>query len=469
MLAFCSLGLTACFVLPAGASYDEPNHIARIDQIANGTLVAEKIDYGAIEEGYRPPESNNGAIYGGEVDKALYSLAQDNMTTYHTTKNRFSLCDLLGKGTQATYNYGNASAVYAFSNTAVNSPVFYLPYYPGYFLGKLFFGNALGIILSMRVSCLLFTSFAFVFLMRLAPWGRRSLCLIFCLPQTIFCLSSISADAFTIVVCVAFIFSVTWIALGDNRKTVFTTFIVSLCLLGSTKVTYILLGSLVIMLTLGNAHLSPQRKRIANVSLLIALATSALWFGVVAEINTGAIFKTDVNPGEQIKFATTHPLIFANALLDSLIHANLFQVGANTVIAFRINGEIFFTVFATLCALFADLISSEAPNKAFARQIAIWYLSLLLIAASAISLSLYLQFTGVGERFIEGVQNRYYIPLLPLAVIPMLLFFAPLFAPYNNRAKSCSKLGFAERASSFSLLAMSCANIFLLLESVFAI
>lgn len=53
-------------------------------------------------------------------------------------------------------------------------------------------------------------------------------------------------------------------------------------------------------------------------------------------------------------------------------------------------------------------------------QIKAFALAVFVVTMAAVATSMYLAWTVVGDRVVEGVQSRYMIPVLPLLLFPLL-------------------------------------------------
>lgn len=72
-------------------------------------------------------------------------------------------------------------------------------------------------------------------------------------------------------------------------------------------------------------------------------------------------------------------------------------------------------VFAFLCFM-TGVLNKETKDKFTTYQFAIILLIILAIVGLVFT-SLYIQWTKPGETAIAGVQGRYFIPILPLALL----------------------------------------------------
>ena len=85
-----------------------------------------------------------------------------------------------------------------------------------------------------------------------------------------------------------------------------------------------------------------------------------------------------------------------------------------------------------LLPIFGALLSKDKPELSL-RQKTGWSALWLAAAVATVLIStaaLYISFTPVGETFVKGMQNRYVLPVIALAYLPMALI------PVDNKIKN---------------------------------
>jgi hypothetical protein len=200
--------------------------------------------------------------------------------------------------------------------------------------------------------------------------------------------------------------------------------------LGQFKVAYFLLPGLAILLPATKFASARQRILVLLGAMLPGLLIGVGWALLASEKMLGGIVYSTapgnrVSPGEQLQWILAHPLGYLDVLRHTLFgapagagywHSMLAEGGWTNI---RADGTTYFILTIALIMVWA---SGPKPPPALARPQAV-ALQLTMFAATAFGFItiLYLGWTQVGGPVIEGVQGRYFLPILPL-----LLAAAPI-------------------------------------------
>ena len=76
------VGALYALCVPVGAGPDEPMHVARVEQLAEGQLLPLVVDTNDLDTTLVAPTSDRYVAYGGETDAALYELLVQGDLTY---------------------------------------------------------------------------------------------------------------------------------------------------------------------------------------------------------------------------------------------------------------------------------------------------------------------------------------------------------------------------------------------------
>lgn len=210
--------------------------------------------------------------------------------------------------------------------------------------------------------------------------------------------------------------------LNPDRKIKYTSFAViclSMVLGCASKAVYIPLILITLFLP-GNKFRSVKERNICKgiviFSFLAMMSTFVLPTVLKDNIegDVRGIGKTSVS--EQLHLIFSHPLTYAKVLLNSIkINANSYIFGSDTLSNMGHFGIAPFPNFTIIYAVF--LMLTDLPKNSKQRLsgktktvIAV----MIFVTLCLIWTALYLDFTGVGEPGIYGVQGRYYLPFLPL-------------------------------------------------------
>lgn len=435
----------SCFAIlvPAGGGADEPNHIARVESLARGNIIADRIP---SRMGYTSPldeEKVDALLYGGTVDSALMDVAWSNMYSFHGSKNG---------GGQPVYNFptwttpeiisdaivGESEQVEAFSNTAVNSPVVYIPYIIGYYIGKVFTNNAYAIILIMRMIGLLCYSIIIFMCIRFIPIGKWVIATVSLIPAVYVFLSCVTADTMTFAMCIAFISIVLHCSAVNRELTRKEWILLSSVTVGMAlvKLSYLPMLMLLALIPLVNTSMRKRSMMFRGIALTgISCIVFLCWYLTISHINTGAMFDVGASPTLQKEVIFNDPLQFIKLLFKQFSEQNYFSLGVfGTLDLHTHNG------YSGWCGILAVCISLLIQDKREKRivvsvksriaAIALFLLTFIVVFV-LVETALYLQFSAVGATGIAGVQTRYFLPVLPMLLIP-LIFGRPYSTPQRE-------------------------------------
>jgi uncharacterized membrane protein len=409
-------GITNIILTPPFQVPDEPAHFYKSLHIAGGNLFPENSDNQV--GGYFPKGTNR-------IVALFYRGPQDS--DYH-----IHLHDLA----EASKIRPDTSAVtfIQFPNTARILPVPYFPQAFGIMIGKLFFNSPLVWFYAGRLFNLL-TWIGFIFFaIKIIPVHKWTMVLLALLPMHINLAASQSADAFTnaisflgIAIFLRLIFSKDYM----SWKSVFWMLLV-LLLVSLSKNVYITIALLFFLI--------PKTKFRAigfyRIALLLLAFIAILGF-LAGSFYTSKVYHL-VDPGvsffphfadsvppvdhlKQLRFILTNPMEYLFILTDSirnqwrdLIYSGIGVLGwLNVPLPFWYYSFMAVTV---LCMAFFESSENIAVNMK--RKLLI--LSMVISTIILIYTISYLTWTPVGQNTIDGLQGRYFIPILPLV---FLLFY----------------------------------------------
>ena len=126
----------------------------------------------------------------------------------------------------------------------------------------------------------------------------------------------------------------------------------------------------------------------------------------------------NVNGTEQIKGVLSNPISFVKVLkntIDVYGESYLFGMIASPLGWLDIVVSPLITIAFLVLVIFSSMI--ENNEVAFSRKQKIWNFLIVVGTALLIIGAMYISWTGVGAEVVEGVQGRYFIPLLPLLLL----------------------------------------------------
>lgn len=183
-------GLAFLVLIPPMQGPDEPNHFLRVYQLSEGTALSPYI--GQSLGGMFPWLVQQNKAVGGNLPDGVVSYAYYKFDDYHEpTPHKYTLSDF--RAMDSIKSTGHVMGA-SFPNTAVYSPVAYLPDIIGMWVGRAVSNSPAVFFYTTRLAALLFGVSLIALSVRLIPFGKLPLAVIALLPMTIAQESVITAD-----------------------------------------------------------------------------------------------------------------------------------------------------------------------------------------------------------------------------------------------------------------------------------
>lgn len=385
-------GLIFSLIVPPGQAPDEPLHFVRAYEIAKGKIVPQqKI-----------------TLAGKFFDLIFY-----NQNTY--------LKDLLIKndssippGTLPNYPHG---------------PIAYLPQSIGIALGLFLKANAAWIFLLGRLASFI-TYFVTVYIILLRSRFFWTSFVIFTMPMSLYLAASFSVDSMLFILSFLYIHLILS-NLGYQTKldkkelvAIFTTGTL-LVFAKQIGVILILLTFLIPISRFGN--LRNKLILIASQFIVVGLL-SIQWLALTAPV---FMPPPDASPMSQILYIFSHPFLFLQQVLITTLSNYRFYLA--TMVAYfgwiTIPVPIWVYVIFAIIVILGILIDSQEQDNLLSFQSRFFLLGTFLAYYLLVQASLYVLWTPYqANTIIQGIQGRYFIPALPMAIYSIAskrLFFIP--------------------------------------------
>lgn len=315
-------------------------------------------------------------------------------------------------------------------------------------------------LLSSRLTNLFLYITIIYFAIKNIPICKRLLAFIALLPGSMFLATQFSYDPPITAFFFLAIAMIIKMALSKNTISIrdLLTFVLSVGVASSPKGLYALLILSPLFLSENNFLNKKQKKKIAFVLILIfiLIICSFLIPMLLGTASSGDPRGGDTSTLRQFSLFLNQPISFLK-IFSKNISGNFFYkfVGIETIAHFAYIGivdSLNLYYLALLSLSFFTFTDNYGQNtdRYISTKLKIVLITIMLGIISLIWLFLYLDFTPVGSTIINGVQGRYFIPLLPL--------FLFLFNSYKV------KTGISERMYNFILLITSAT---ILLGSIF--
>lgn len=419
-------GLVYVFIIPPMMGYDEVPHFYRAYQLSEGDIFANKS--GEVIGASLPKEFSNLHSYGlrtlevKEWDKPLSTLT---LSEIDYLKNTFP-------GAETIWLDFRGAAVYA--------PTSYIGSVIGILIAKIFDISIYGYVILARIGSLLLVVALFYLAIKKALYGKLIIFFLALLPITLTQSSTVSADGVllgaTALLVVCTVNLVTLASKGKDlshlAKSDFALLSLSILLIGLAKPGYafLTLPLLALPFVWKNRGNRLWKKHSLVILALVAMcfALAPLWQAL--QYVVGGFFPTAllaensgrINSAEQLSGIIQGPFGYAWVLLDQYVVnpsgamlVEMFGWVTSVPIVMPYYVIILSYIVAALLFLSQDNIGSfRKKEKLLIYSLLAAVVSLTFIA---INTALYLTSSAVGTPHIFGVQPRYFLPLMFLAVL----------------------------------------------------
>lgn len=312
---------------------------------------------------------------------------------------------------------GESTVTWAFPNASLNSPLAYLPHVVGYWLARLVTDSPWATIALMRVFGVVAYGAIVYLAIKMLPFTKWLLFAIALSPNSVFVNTLVSADTMTISLSFLFVTMVVRFC-GSGFKVQRSDWLLlgfSLCALGLLKLPYACLGLLLFLIVAVNRGFRGRASLSRFVAIGVAcLALLFLWQSCVSGVESYTIWgDIGADSAAQMQFMIAHPLSAFKAILSAFVcdSFGLFHQVPN------------FPVWPIIALFFCALLveARERIVVEHRKGIACVFLAVSMLGCLTVCAALYLTFTEVGVSKVDGVQGRYYLPFLLLALISLYL------------------------------------------------
>lgn len=394
------IGLMYMFFIPFGLVPDENTHYARIYSISDGHLFSEVAE-----------------------DGNTYALMPKNVAlTFFETKKYNLVRDHILDSNSKEKVYG------IFTNMALYNFIVYTPQVTGVLIGKLLHLPYLIVMYLAR----LFNLMSFVFLMyqsiKRIPYLKKYLLFISLLPIIVQEAASFSSDALTISIS---FFLISYILYLKEKKELLTKkeyliLFISSIICSMSKIVYIPI--ILLAYILPKDLFKSKKDKIIKISImiLICIIINGGWTlyasRYLVEYNAG------VDSKAQLKHILTHPIKYIYHVLRTMVIFGpgfVYQAYGRNLSLLDVDVGRYYPIGAVLMTIYLSITNRFKEKKNSIIE-GLMYLLVPLAIVGLIFTSLYIQWTPVSKDIIDGVQGRYFIPLL---------LFIPLIFMRINKSK----------------------------------
>lgn len=401
-------------IVPPGWNNDEPAHFLRAAQLSAGQLLPESTTDDAGEQ-----------IVGGSVPTGIITLIKQNHLWHEALVFQYDA--------KASTLHDDSAAIAAqessdpetltdFRNSAIYSPVAYLPGVVGFWIGDVLGLSFAAIMFLGRALDLIFLAAAVFLAIRITPVAKWAFFVVALLPGFVYQGASFSADPSVLAFCLVFTAYV--LKLISQPRPPSTKQYVLLGLLAVavplTKVAYAPFLLLVLLIPLCNRAVRSRRGFLLAAGLIvIGLIPALIWTRLTGYAN--APLNPAANLPEQIKYVLTDPLSYGATLFRTFVAGDmdlLYTSIFGNFIWLSAPIPLFFIIIGSATLLGALLVKDQRESfelESIGRIRVFRYGIIGIVAASTLVLAsaIYATFSTYRAVIVEGFQARYLLPLLP--------------------------------------------------------
>ena len=383
VLVICMTVLSVLF--PLDTIPDERHHFFRAYEVANVSLISGHLDNGG--GGNYLPESVERYLDDGAV-----------------------------------IDWNNTKQI-GFQNTALYSPVNYIPQALGIKITQLFTNKVAYLYRAGRIANAVVNLLLCILALHVIPFGKRILFSIIIFPVAVQEMISLSPDGFTIAISIlffAYILRLTY-AQDSVKKKDFIIILLLGLVLSLLKIVYVFLVLLVLIIPRERFASKKNEMLFKGGGIIASGILNAIWLSISAGYMIE--FQQGVDSGAQVKWIITHIVEYYGVVVKTIIM--YMDVWVGNMISSTM-GTLCVDTWNMVWITFLIIIVYEICN-CFTYKITIKkreiivLMGVFLLTSALILTSLYVQWTSLENDFIRGGQGRYFIPIIGCLCFSLIL------------------------------------------------
>lgn len=394
LIIYSILGVIYMATVPLYMVPDETEHYSRALDISEGKFIS--------------PQNEE-----GKVIRTL-SFPKEWMERMHSQYDIISNSDSKSDGT----NYNED----AYDNTALYSPVTYIPQAIGIKISKIFTNNNLCISYMAKMVNFLFILFITYFAIKYTPFGKEIMMLISLIPMNIYESISLSSDGMVVAIIFAMISLVLNLRYTNsklNKKKLCLLYLFAI-IIALNKIVYV--PVCLIYFLIPKDKFKNEKQYWTNVAILGAMVAILSIGWILISSRYLIEYRPGVNSSEQIKFIISNPMRYILIICNTIIKngesylSTMFGASLGWL-NIEINRLI---IYIYIFSIFYYIIKGKKENKNAIKNDKITRINMgiiYIIISLLIFTSIYVQWTPVRNSIIEGIQGRYFIPILMLFIL----------------------------------------------------
>ncbi|WP_176736221.1 DUF2142 domain-containing protein [Oligoflexus tunisiensis] len=415
-------GLVLCFLTPPFQVPDEPTHLFRAYEISEGHILSVK----------------QGEFTGREIPKSIHDMAE--RLGYSIAFKYEAKIDLKLLKELWNQRLEQDKKVFAnFSNTALYTPIPYLPQAISISILRLFDVPPLALMYGARIFNLIVSVLIITISLRISVTMRYLIWVLALMPMCLFSFASCSADA--LILSLSFLLAAIVVAQTENSEEKNG----KLAPLGSLVFGLLVLSKPVyfpLILPIIFVHyLNKKQGRIdqksfwvSNILLAFFTLLMLIWNRTAHQIYNPSIFHIKVDPDAQMHWVFDNPITFVQLFFSEMerhiVKGNLLEMAVGGYLGWLDTPLPHHLIAWHIVVI--SLLALTLPLHWGKAAIALRAVSFggLLGGCAAIALALYCSWNPVAHSGIDGFQGRYFIPLLPFGLLCFSVVTAKLKRPH---------------------------------------
>ena len=440
------IGVFYVFAIPIGRAPDEAAHFFRIYEITTGHFTSDVTEDGKY--GGSTQASNIDFVNNFATDNVKYIDILNNLSIYPD----------------------NSEQIFIKTSASSYHPIDYFPHLLGMGLGEFLHLPILVSAYIAKLFNLIICILILYFSIKYIPFLKEFIFFIAFLHITMQGMSSLSADGFIIAIAIAFISFILYstYTMQHHFAKKHYLLIFSLCLvLSLSKIVYAFLCLLIFAIP--KKRFNGQKQKTITILIIggICAASLLVWLFISASI------QAPVDPTNR-EVLLSNPLKYLAILIRS-VSSNFYLYLNGTLGGYL---EWFNVVLSPLyiipsLIIFILLCKKARDHILITPTIKILAICIFIIISTLIFSIMFTQWTKPGETIIDGVQGRYFIPLLlliPLALMKNQQHDRLSFPKFSNKNTTIAKTipmlnqnyyiyGFYIFEGVYAIIALACTHL----------
>ena len=404
--------LAMFFVIPFNTLYDEHGHFYRSYELSEGKFLSDK---------------NEEGIGVSNLDSNLF-WGLSNMTSSMD----YNGAELVYAGQRDMFNVDMCGEKLAVENAnqALYSIASYIPQTIGLAFARLITDNTYLIYFYGRFFALLINSILVILAINIMPRRKMLVFIIALSPVFLMQMVSYSADGTLNSLALFFVAYIMMLRERDNVR-VRDMLILGICsvIIALSKVIYFPFVLLLLLVPAAKF----KKKSVSNIFkgtvITVSLVLSAVWFVLAQSYVFDGAGALNTSRNMQLHYALSHFWILPSIVFNT-IYVNINEWMHQLVAGAFARGVIpcdRFISLGMLCVLVFEFLTSgrdELENNTFSlgKKSKLGVIAIICMIMALTFGSLYVQWTSYMANVIDGIQGRYFIPLL----IPIAMLFKPM-------------------------------------------